>query len=132
MEKRAAAQAFSDRLNATPAEGAEADRFRSAVDRLSSMKREAPQALLRLEEVPADVAAVMECWCLLHGKAPSSEQCLKLLKEEPAEDFTLVGMSNINCLTEEELAEMRRRLPAAATSDGEAGEAGEAGRVKIS
>ena len=32
---------------------------------------------------PATEFGTEEAWCLLHGKEPKLEQCLKFLKEEP-------------------------------------------------
>ena len=109
-ESKKAAQAFTDKLNATPATCSEADRFREADDCFKSCKTETLQALMEYEkrpDVPAEVKVTLEAWCLLHGKEPKLEQCLKFLKEEPA-DFKLVGLSDLNYMTSEELTHLEQ------------------------
>ncbi|CAE7350922.1 unnamed protein product [Symbiodinium natans] len=51
-DKNAAAQAFTDRLNATPASGSEADRFREADDRLKGLPPATVKALQRFGDAP--------------------------------------------------------------------------------
>mmetsp|Transcript_69771 Transcript_69771/g.110254 ORF Transcript_69771/g.110254 Transcript_69771/m.110254 type:complete len:158 (+) Transcript_69771:27-500(+) len=108
--KKAAAQAFTDKLNATPAACSEADRFREADDRFKSCATDRLQVLLGYEKmsVPIEVKSTLEAWCLLHGKEASLEQCLKFVREQPA-DFKLVGMSDLNYMTPEELDDLEKR-----------------------
>ncbi|CAL1148029.1 unnamed protein product [Cladocopium goreaui] len=109
--KKVAAQAFTEKLNATPASCSEADRFREADDRFKSCATDRLQALLgyeKISEVPVEVKSTLEAWCLLHGKEASIEQCLKLVREEPA-DFKLVGMSDLNYMAPEELDDLEKR-----------------------
>ncbi|OLQ15145.1 hypothetical protein AK812_SmicGene605 [Symbiodinium microadriaticum] len=108
MDKKAAAQAFTDRLNATPASGSEADRFREADDRLKSLPAATVQALSRFGEAPTpEVVTCMECWAMLHGEDPTVLSCLKLA-EDPSE-FKLVGVSLLNSFREEELSVLEEK-----------------------
>eukprot|EP00931_Biecheleriopsis_adriatica_P013308 TRINITY_DN114678_c0_g1_i1.p1 TRINITY_DN114678_c0_g1~~TRINITY_DN114678_c0_g1_i1.p1 ORF type:complete len:176 (-),score=61.71 TRINITY_DN114678_c0_g1_i1:10-510(-) len=108
-DKKAAAQAFTDRLNATPASGSEADRFRAADDTLKGLEDKAIQALSCFADgAPPEVVATMECWCLLHDVKPMSvEGCLELSRDTA--EFKLVGMSTLNYLNAEEISSLEQR-----------------------
>ena len=113
-EKREAAGAFSDRLNATPAKCSEADRYRVADDRFRALSA-AAFASVRVacdgandSELPPEIAATFECWCIIHGEKASVATCGKLAAEP--DDFKLVGSSTVNCLSAEELSEIERRV----------------------
>mmetsp|Transcript_86866 Transcript_86866/g.230826 ORF Transcript_86866/g.230826 Transcript_86866/m.230826 type:complete len:164 (-) Transcript_86866:154-645(-) len=113
-DKRAAADAFSDKLNATPASGHEADGYRAADDRLKSLSLASISAIRALgaadaeKELPPEIVTVLECWCFLHGEKPASVATCAKLAADP-DDLRLVGMSTLECMTEEEIVEVSQR-----------------------
>eukprot|EP00928_Gymnodinium_smaydae_P087211 TRINITY_DN71512_c0_g1_i1.p2 TRINITY_DN71512_c0_g1~~TRINITY_DN71512_c0_g1_i1.p2 ORF type:complete len:214 (+),score=58.02 TRINITY_DN71512_c0_g1_i1:85-642(+) len=114
-EKREAAEAFSERLNATPAKCSEADRFRNADDRLKGLKADAVAAVRTACESSKDaplapeLSAVLESWCVLQGESPVSVARCGELAADPSE-FFLVGMSLIGAMSPEERADISSRL----------------------
>lgn len=110
VDKRATAQAFTDRLNVTPAACSEADRFRNADDALRALSSASVQALQSCagREIPADVATVMECWCLLLDVQPASvDRCAELAAD--LSEFKLVGLGTLNYLGAEGLSTLETR-----------------------
>eukprot|EP00933_Yihiella_yeosuensis_P013733 TRINITY_DN12590_c0_g1_i1.p1 TRINITY_DN12590_c0_g1~~TRINITY_DN12590_c0_g1_i1.p1 ORF type:complete len:190 (+),score=60.79 TRINITY_DN12590_c0_g1_i1:64-570(+) len=119
-EKEAAADAFTEKLNCTPAAGSEADRFRDADDRLKALPVEAIRALEGFgngdEAPPPDIALAMECWCLLHEVTPVGvAKCAELAKD-PSE-FRLVGLSTLNYLEEADLTALKQRAEGLVAAD---------------
>mmetsp|Transcript_110875 Transcript_110875/g.220522 ORF Transcript_110875/g.220522 Transcript_110875/m.220522 type:complete len:162 (-) Transcript_110875:50-535(-) len=110
-EDKAAADAFSDRMNATPAKCSEADRFREADNQLKALQ---PEHVLALgdcpgRELPPGVVAAMESWCLLHDETPPSiEGCAKLAADPG--DFRLVGLSTLRYLDKETIEAITGRV----------------------
>eukprot|EP00401_Gymnodinium_catenatum_P054622 CAMPEP_0117496494 /NCGR_PEP_ID=MMETSP0784-20121206/20686_1 /TAXON_ID=39447 /ORGANISM="" /LENGTH=197 /DNA_ID=CAMNT_0005291467 /DNA_START=95 /DNA_END=689 /DNA_ORIENTATION=+ len=112
-EQKAAAEAFSDRLNCTPAIGSEADRFREVDDRFKAMSADSVKAIVEcsaedLESAP-EVAAAFASWCILAGETPATVARCAELAADP-EDFRLVGVSSFRCLSPEELSELEQRI----------------------
>eukprot|EP00929_Paragymnodinium_shiwhaense_P115313 TRINITY_DN8407_c0_g1_i1.p2 TRINITY_DN8407_c0_g1~~TRINITY_DN8407_c0_g1_i1.p2 ORF type:complete len:209 (+),score=63.81 TRINITY_DN8407_c0_g1_i1:85-627(+) len=114
-EKKEAADAFSERMNATPAKCSEADRFREADDQFKKLKPEAFAAVraacedAKASDLPPEVAAVFESWCYLHGEMPASvAKCGELAAD--LDDFRLVGPSSIRSMSAEERAEVELRI----------------------
>ncbi|CAK9058522.1 unnamed protein product [Durusdinium trenchii] len=60
-------------------------------------------------ELLAGCLPTKEAWCLLHGKEMSFEQCLKMVREEPA-DFKLVGMSDLSYMKPEEIDDLEKHV----------------------
>mmetsp|Transcript_11664 Transcript_11664/g.35206 ORF Transcript_11664/g.35206 Transcript_11664/m.35206 type:complete len:165 (-) Transcript_11664:40-534(-) len=114
-DKKAAADAFSEKLNSTPASGDEADRFRAADDKLKSLSVASLSTIHALggagaeEDLPPEIAEALACWCFLHDERPVSVAACAKLAEDP-EDLRLVGMSSLGYLSEEEQAELARRV----------------------
>merc|ERR1719220_3112028 len=103
-EQKEAADAFSDRMNSTPAAGSEADAFREADDKFKQLGPTAIRALTCTPEaqLPPEAVAAMTCWCYLHGEPASVTKCMELAND--CDDFRLVGMSSMEYLTDEEIS----------------------------
>uniref|UniRef100_A0A7S2H4M3 Uncharacterized protein n=1 Tax=Alexandrium andersonii TaxID=327968 RepID=A0A7S2H4M3_9DINO len=114
-DKRATADAFSEKLNATPAGGDEADRFRAADDRLKALSAAAISTIRGLsgadaeQDLPPEIVEALTCWCFLHDEQPASVASCAKLAEDP-DDFRLVGMSSLEYMPEEELTEISQRV----------------------
>eukprot|EP00416_Gambierdiscus_australes_P039965 CAMPEP_0171103238 /NCGR_PEP_ID=MMETSP0766_2-20121228/58810_1 /TAXON_ID=439317 /ORGANISM="Gambierdiscus australes, Strain CAWD 149" /LENGTH=160 /DNA_ID=CAMNT_0011563647 /DNA_START=55 /DNA_END=537 /DNA_ORIENTATION=- len=112
--KKAAADAFAEKFNATPASGHEADRFRAADDRLKSLDTASLSSLRSLgsaQELPPEIVAVLECWCLLHNERPASVATCAKLAADP-DDMRLVGMSTLEYMPQEDLDQVASRIVA--------------------
>mmetsp|Transcript_19726 Transcript_19726/g.40152 ORF Transcript_19726/g.40152 Transcript_19726/m.40152 type:complete len:158 (-) Transcript_19726:156-629(-) len=114
-DKKVAAEAFSQKLNSTPAAGDEADRFRTADDRLKSLSVAALSTIRALanpdaeKDLPPEIVAVLESWCFLHDEKPASVSTCAKLAADP-DDLRLVGMSSLEFMPAEDLAEVSQRM----------------------